>query len=392
MKKMVLVLFVIVLAASLIVSGGGKKTEKEERMVEDEFAGVGLDEVDPWILEMREGLDQYRGEIRYKGPLGETPTWDTELVLTVREVKKIRKGDYKVAYVMDGSHADHTTSMVKGMRETLEHLGMELVSVYDPVYDAAKEREGVESVMALDPDVVVCGPIDPIVSGESFRLVIEAGKKLVIWSNVPQGYEYGRDYVGVSSAMAQDLGVFTVDLLKKETSGKTEVAFFYFDANFWVVNLIDSMVKEALEKDPNLVIVEERGYSKDSDVFDLMTAAINRHPNIKRVYAGWMVPASYAADAAAQAGRDDIKVACFGVDRPTLASILTGGNFIGTVSDDPYHLGANLAILAGYGVIEKDAPRFTITPAVPITAESLEDVWAVTQKTPFPEEIGKLLK
>ncbi|MCL5073030.1 MAG: substrate-binding domain-containing protein [Actinobacteria bacterium] len=353
-------------------------------------------EPDPWILEMRAGLDQFRGEINYKGEYGATPTWDTELFLTLAEVEQIKKGNaegkkWKVGYVMDASAGDHTNSLLKGMKDVLDHLGMELIGTVDPQFDPAKERAGVENFLVGGADIIIGAPIDATASGESFRPVIDAGKKLVIWSNIPKGYEYGKDYVGVSSAMAQDLGVFTVDIMKKDVAEKTEVAYLYFDQSFWVVNLIDTMVKEALAAEPNFDVVEELGYGKEADATDLMTAALSRHPNITRVYGGWNVVAQFAADGVKSLGRDDVKIATFGVDEPTLISILTGGNIFGTVSDDPYHLGANLALLAGYAAIDKKAPEFTITPAIPVTIDNLEEAWDITQKTPLPESVKEAL-
>jgi len=353
-------------------------------------------EPDPWILEMRAGLDQFRGEINYKGEYGATPTWDTELFLTLAEVEQVKKGNaegkkWKVGYVMDASAGDHTNSLLKGMKDVLDHLGMELIGTVDPQFDPAKERAGVENFLVAGADIIIGAPIDATASGESFRPVIDAGKKLVIWSNIPKGYEYGKDYVGVSSAMAQDLGVFTVDIMKKDVTEKTEVAYLYFDQSFWVVNLIDTMVKESLAAEPNFEVVEELGYGKEADATDLMTAALSRHPNITRVYGGWNVVAQFAADGVKSLGRDDVKIATFGVDEPTLISILQGGNIFGTVSDDPYHLGANLALLAGYAAISKQAPEFTITPAIPVTIDNLEEAWDITQKTPLPESVKEVL-
>jgi ribose transport system substrate-binding protein len=356
-----------------------------------------LNVIDPWILEMREGLDPYRGDINYKGEYGATPTWDTELFLTLAEVEQIKKGNpetgkpWKVGYVMDASAGDHTNSLLKGMNDVLSHLGMELIGTVDPQFDPAKERAGAENFIAAGADVVIGAPIDATASAESFRPVLDAGKKFVIWSNIPKGYEYGRDYVGVSSAMAEDLGVFSVDIMKKDVTGPTEVCYFYFDQSFWVVNLIDSMVKQALEAEPNFTVVEELGYGKEADCTDLMTAALSRNPKIARVYGGWNVPAEFAAEGAKSLGRDDVKIATFGVDEPTLISILEGGNIFGTVSDDPYHLGANLALLAGFAAIGKQAPEFTITPAIPITGENLEEAWDITQKTPIPQSVQDAL-
>ncbi len=325
---------------------------------------------------MRAGLDPYRGEIAYLGEFGAIPTWDAELYLTLAEVEKIREGNtetgepWKVGYVMDASGGSHTTSMLKAMNDVFDYLGMEFLGEVDPQYDLAAERVGAENFIAAGTDVVIGAPINPVASAESFRPVLDAGKKFVIWSNIPEGYEYGTDFVGVSSAMAEDLGKLALDLLKEGVTELTEVAFIYMDMDFWVVNLIDDMAREAIEADPNLEIVEELGYALESDCFDLMAAAVQRHPDITRAYGNYFLPAAYAADACVQLGRDDIKIACFGIDEPTLVSILTGGNVIGTVSDNPYQLGANLAILAGCGVIDKAAPEFTITPAIPFNEEN----------------------
>jgi ribose transport system substrate-binding protein len=388
MKKLIITVVILMLLLPLLAFAGGGKEQGEKGAVS---AGKGSD-IAPWIIEMRKGLDPYRGSIDYKGEYGAIPTWDTNLVLTVDEVNQIRAKKAKVGYVMDAAAGDHTNSLLKGMKDVFSQLGINLIGTVDPQFDVEKERAGAENFIAMGADLVIGAPIDPVASAESFRPVLNAGKKFVIWSNIPKGYVYGKDFVGVSSAMAQDLGRYSVQILKEGVSSKTEVAYLFFDAKFWVVNLIDDMVKKELEKDPNLVIVEELGFSTEKECFDLMSAAIQRHPNIKRVYACWNVPAQFAADACKQSNRLDIKIACFGVDEPTLIDILKGGNIMGTVSDDPYHLGANLALLAGFGVIGKKAPEFTITPAIPITKANLQPAWDITQKTPMPDSVKQFLK
>lgn len=391
-KRSILLFLIVLVAASLVFIGGGKKKEEAPKVEKKVEVEVGGDEIDPWILEMRKGLDPYRGEIHYKTEYGATPTWDKELVLTVNEVKRIREKNAKVGFVLDASAGDYTTAQLKGLKDVLTHLNMTLVGVVDPQFDTAKERAGAENLVTMGADIIIGAPVDATASAESFRPVLQAGRKFIIWSNIPKGYEFRRDYVGVASAMAEDLARFTVDIMKQGVKKKTEVAFFYFDAVFWVVNLIDDTVKRIIEEDPLLEIVENRGYSAEAEVFDLMNAAIQRHPNIKRVYAGWMVPATFAANACVQAERKDIKIGAFGVDEPTLVNILTGGNIQGTVEDDPYHIGANLGLLCGYAAINKPAPVFTITPAVPITKDNVIEAWELTRKTPVPETIKKLVK
>ncbi|KKK89035.1 hypothetical protein LCGC14_2737160, partial [marine sediment metagenome] len=147
------------------------------------------DQIDPWIFEMRKGLDPYRGEINYKTENGLDPTWDTELVLTIGEVERIRATNTKVGFVMDAAAGDYTTAQLKGMQDVFDHLGIDFIGVVDPQFDVAKEKAGVEDLLTMGADVIIGAPIDAVASAESFRTVGEQGKKFVIWYNIPQGYE-----------------------------------------------------------------------------------------------------------------------------------------------------------------------------------------------------------
>jgi hypothetical protein len=47
---------------------------------------------------MREGLEEFRGEITFKGELGQTPNWDEKITLTVGELREIRSGSYTAVF------------------------------------------------------------------------------------------------------------------------------------------------------------------------------------------------------------------------------------------------------------------------------------------------------
>ena len=162
----------------------------------------------------------------------------------------------------------------------------------------------------------------------------------------------------------------------------------FFDVQFWIVNLIDSIVEETIKNDyPGLDLVAKAGYTDPYKAIEVASGMIIQNPGIEGIYGEWNLAAMGAADACKENNRPDIKITCFGVDRPTLIEILDGGNIVGTVSDNPYHLGFNLALLAGYGVIDKPAPEYTIAPSVPITADNLQDAWELTTQTALPDEV-----
>jgi ribose transport system substrate-binding protein len=326
--------------------------------------------------------------LTFQGELGQTPTWDTDLVLTVSEVERIKEGKYTAVFNPNGFQGDHTNVMIKAINDAFSKMDMELIAVTDSQNDPAKQISDIETMLALKPDVVITGPIDPVSSAEVYRKVIDSGAKLVIWSNVPQGFEHGKDYVGVVTANAQGLAQFCVSVLADNISGNAEIGMMFFDIKFWIVNLIDSIVEETIKNDyPNLSLVAKSGYTDPYKAIEVASAMLLQNPNIEGIYGEWNLAAMGAADACKDNSRPDIKITCFGVDRPTLIEIIDKGNIVGTVSDNPYHLGFNLALLAGYGVIDKPAPEYTIAPSVPITEENLQKAWELTTHTALPDEV-----
>ena len=218
MKKTIVLLIIISVALSLVLFAGGKKEEpapmEEEPMVEMEEAA---DEVDQWIVDVRKGLEKYRGTIVFQGPQGKEPSWDTELVLTNAEVREIRAGNYIAAISWHGQQGEYTDALGGGIRDGLEHLGIELVAEASADFDPAKQKTDVESMMARKPDVIITLPTDSVTSVATFRPVVDAGTKLVLISNQPDGYVHRKDFVGITTSMPYDQGKFMADAIAAAT-------------------------------------------------------------------------------------------------------------------------------------------------------------------------------
>ena len=407
MKKLLALLISISLFGSLSFIGFGCKTTEvvetttvAETTVAETTVAETEDEnqVDPWILEKRDPLKDLRHELDYKGEYGQTATWDTELVLTSTEVEKIKEGNpetgqpWKVGFVMDSEWGDYTTALVLGLKQSLEYLGLELVGVVDPSLDPAKELAGVEDLLSAGAEIIIGAPVDANASAASFKPVLDAGKILVLWGNIPSGYEYGRDYIGVVSGDIPGNASGIVEGLKLGVTEKTEVCYMYFDAAFYVVNQIEQLAKAEIEADPLFEIVEEMGYVSGDDAMNNITAAISRHPNIKRAMCGWDIPAGYAAGALKNLGRDDVKISTWGANEAIMTEIIKGPNIVATTSQASYFIGLNLGILCGHAAIGKKAPEYTFTPAIPINVDNLRERWAWSQGYELPSTLGDLLK
>ena len=102
MKKRIVLIVVMcfLVAASLLMVGCRKRLEKAaEKLVETVGEAieeameetVGGDEIDPWIVDMRQGLDQYRGDINYQGgriDVYDNPFHDADIRVFSSKIRK----------------------------------------------------------------------------------------------------------------------------------------------------------------------------------------------------------------------------------------------------------------------------------------------------------------
>lgn len=395
MRKILFIFFILVLATSIVFIGGGKKEKaapaKEEvkPAVEVEVAGA---EIDPWILEVRKGLEKYRGKIVFKGPQGQTPSWDTEVVLTNAEVEKVRKGNYTAAISWHGQQGEYTDALGGGIKDGLKHLGIKLVAEASADFDPAKQKADVESIMTLKPNVIITLPTDSVTSVATFRPVVDAGIKLVLISNQPNGYVHGKDFVSITTSMPYDQGKFMADAIA-QASKTRKVGVIFFDADFWIVNFIDGVVKDTLkEKYPDIQILAEQGFANPAtDIENAAIAIIQRYPQVDTLYVSFnALPAALACESAK---RKDIKVVSQGLDKPYMQNMLSGGNIHAIITDSTYNIGVNAALLAGYGILGKPAPEYTISPSATITKDNLREMWQLAFRVvPFPKELEALMK
>ncbi len=382
------ILVALVLLPFTVAAGGQK-----DKASGGGAAGSGGDsaKVDPWITQVREGLEKYRGTFNFKGPNGQTPTWDSQVVLTLGEVEKIKGGNYTAVIAWHGSQGEYTDALGGGIKDGLKHLGIKLIGEASAEFDPAKQKSDVENLMAMNPDVVISLPTDSVTSVETFKPVVEKGKKLVLISNQPKGYVHGKDFVGLSTSMPQDQGKFMAEAVLKATKSG-EVGFIYYDADFWIVNYIDGVVEQTLKQGkPNLKIYKKGFANPATDIENSALAILQTNPKVDALYVSFS--ALGAAIACESLGRKDVKVVSQGLDKPYMQNMLSGGNIYAIITDSTYNIGVNTALMAGYGVLGKAAPEYLISPSATVTRQNLREMWKLAFRVvPFPPELEALMK
>lgn len=367
-----------------LTTAAAETTAAPETVAED------MNAIDDKIVEFRTGLDKYRTtNDQFKGPAGQIPTWDTELFLTKGEVKKIQEGNHTAALARHGSQGEYTEALYGGCIDYLKYLNFKITADASAEFDDAALKSNIETIMATKPDVIIGFPQNTITAAEIFRPAVDAGIKLVFVSNLPEGFVHNKDYVGISTSQPFDQAVFMADAIG--TSGNKNLGFIFFNADFYIVNLIDKTVKDTLAaKYPDVKIVSEQGFSDPATIGEVAAAMLQKNPEIDMFYAPFS--ALPIASACEEAGRKDIKIISEGLDVPYSVNMLSGGNIYAIVTDSTYNIGVNMAIMAGYGVLGKEAPDYVITPSATVTKDNVEEMWNFAFRiVPLPDEIKNLL-
>ncbi|MBA3415412.1 MAG: substrate-binding domain-containing protein [Chloroflexia bacterium] len=322
-----------------------------------------------------------------RGPNGETATSFAEVSLTADELAEIQAGDYTAALVMHTSSA-FTRALEQGAIDAFAEMGIEVVAQTDAGFDPAKQQSDAETVLALQPEIILAFALDPVQSAAAFRPAVDAGVQLVLLSNLPDGYEQGTDYVGIVTDDLFGMGQAAAEMLGDAMGGQGEVGYIFHDAQFYVTNQRDGAFKSVLQEAyPELTIVAEQGMANPADAENIASAMLTQNPGIGAIYVPWAEPAEGVLAALRAAGREDVRVVTLDLDTTVALDMAQGGSTVGIAADTPYQLGYTMAIVGAYGILDKAAPPFTIVPTIKVTRDNLPEAWTASLNEEAPQEI-----
>jgi len=323
-----------------------------------------------------------------QGPGGEEATASGEIVLSGDEMAQVQSGGYTAALLWHTAGA-FTDAVSQGARDAFAELGIEVIAETNAQFDAAQQANDVETVLAQDPDIIVSLVIDPVSGAEAFRPAVEAGVQLVFLSNVPEGYVHGVDYVGVVTDDLAAMGMAAADLLADALGGEGKVGFIFHDAAYYVTNQRDQAFKTWIEQRyPGIEIVSEQGLADPAAAEEIAAALLTRNPDLDGIYAPWSAgPADGVLAALRAAGASDVAVVTLDLDTNVSLDLVEGGNIVGIAADEAYALGRTMALEGAYGLLGKDAPAFTVVPAIAVTADNIVDAYRQSLATDPPPEV-----
>ena len=198
--------------------------------------------------------------------------------------------------------------------------------------------------------------------------------------NVPQGFTPGTDYVSVVSADNYGNGVASAHIMAEALGGEGKIGLVYHGADFFVTRQrYDAFKATIAENYPDIEIVEEQGiagpdFAGDGD--QVASAMLTRNADLNGIWAVWDVPAEGVIKAIrTAAGENDVIVTTIDLGQNVAVSIAQDGIVKGLGAQRPFDQGVTEAMLAGYGLLGKEAPAFVALPALPVTRENVLEAW-----------------
>lgn len=389
MKKRMFTAASLVLALSLTIVGCGKQNAttasgNTPQANSNYSTGSGPLTINPNIPDLK---------VLDKGPNGEQAVSAKSLQLTEQELQKIKDGKYKAAIVMHYSGTDYMTASVNAMKDTFKKMGIEVVAVTDAQFKAEKQVNDIETVLAKKPDIMISVPVDSVSTAGAYKKAVQQGVKLVFMDGAADGLVAGKDYVSIVSGDNYGNGALAADIMAEKIGGKGKVGIVYHDVNFFVTkNRSDAFEATIKAKYPNIEIVAKGGITDPNKGQEVAAAMLTRNPDIKGIFAPWDVPAEGVMAAARTAGRNDLVVTTVDLGTNVALSIASGGIVQGLGAQLPYDQGVSQAILAGYGLLKKEAPAYVASPAIKVTKDNVLNSWKLIYGVDAPASVQDAMK
>lgn len=314
-----------------------------------------------------------------------------EVKLTDEQLQKIRSMKATAAISMHYLSSDWSTAQVAGLKSQFGKMGIEVAAVTDANFKPEKQVTDIETLTAMNPNIIVSIPTDPIQTAEAYRKAVSQGIKLIFMDNIPKGFKPGVDYVSMVSADNYGNGVAAAHILAENLNSAGKIGLVFHAANFWATQQRYRGLKTTLADNyPHIKIVAEQGISGPDfagDAEKATWAMLAEHPDLNGIWAVWDVPAEGVMAALRGANRSNIVIITQDLGKNVAVEIARNGIVKGVGAQRPFDQGVTEALLAGYALLNEAAPADVSLSALPVTRDNVIEVWKMIYHQNPPAEL-----
>ena len=311
------------------------------------------------------------------GPNGEASTAVADLAaLTDEEVAQVQEAGYKAALLWAGAGTWYN-ALTKGAKERFEELGIEVVAEAEADFDMARQQTDIETTMALQPDIILSLPVDPVAGTAAFRPAADAGSVIVFVDNGVDDFVPGEDYASIVTGDHFEMGKKAAELMSDAIGGAGSIGFIFHDAVYYVTNNRDAYAKAAFEQlYPDIEIVAEQGFTDEASTYEIAQAMLVQNPDLDGIYVAWSAAAQGVISALREAGKGDVAVVAYDLDAVNDLDMAQCGNYYGASLDWPYAEGIAMADIAAQALLGKEVPAFVTVEVQAMTRDNLAETWS----------------
>ena len=357
----------LVLAGSLAATlAGGNEAVAEVKCTPE---GLQREELPSWVY--MPSADS----LKTRGNVGELPAWHTDVTLTPEQVSQICAMGLKAAF-LNWSAGAYNQAVQDGAADALEKMGIELVAVTNYNFDQVQLATDVRNVMALEPDIIFYGGIDPTADKATLQPAVDAGVGIVAFANAPGGWTTNtpNNFVTLISYDTHGNGAAVAREVAKRFPNGAKLGMIFFDAVYKLVNEREDGFLEELAK-TNVEIAVRMPMSNPNATQEITSAMLARNADLDVIFAPWDLPADGVVAALNATGKK-IPVAHIdlGFNGATQIACDTGPTFVMS-SQLVYEWGRTGAIAAGLHALGQPVPPYVVVPVYPATKDNLAEAW-----------------
>lgn len=325
-------------------------------------------------LEKTDGKDEIvldENDIKSTGPNGEKAAPASSLTLTDEEIAKLKAGNYSAAISFHYAGNDWSSAQQKGLEDTFKKYGINIVGTTDANFSVEQQVSDLETLTALNPDVMISIPTDAKATSDAFKRVSDRGIKLVFMDNVPDNFVAGENYVGAVSADNYGNGVIAAELIGDKLKGKGKIGIIHYDVDYFVTNQrLEAFEKTIKKKYPDIEVIAKTGFSDVNQSTEVADAMLTQNPDLEAIFAIWDIPAEGVLLALTSAGREDVFVSSIDLG-DNIAKEIAQGKVLGVGAQLPYDQGVAEATMAAYALLGKETPSYVAVPATKVERNTI---------------------
>jgi ribose transport system substrate-binding protein len=323
-------------------------------------------------------------------PQGVAPSSADIFHFSPADLAKLKSGHYTAAIAMHLENAAWPLLQIQAITTTLKQLGIGVVAVTNPNFNASTQVSQIGTLMARHPTAIFSIPVNPVTEASTYKKISASGIKLVLMDNVPAGMAPGRDYLTVVSANNGGDAQFATQQLVSHVGCHAQVGYLGIGYYFPVVTARDDTALKIFGQCPGMTTVKQTFTDPTQQAFSEASTMLQAHPDIAGMWAAWDTVAMQVVAAEKPIGKK-IFIATTDIS-PDSALALAQGYINAIGAQQPYAQGVAEADALAYNLLGKPVPPFIELPTIPITQADLIPAYKIVMHASLPADVLTALK